>query len=88
MYICYQQLAMKDVGVARDKLTADETVKEREMTQMSGIFYMMYEAEKAGGYTIFNANGIFPLYFVCSVAAGGDTHLQQKLFFPPECICC
>jgi len=79
---------MKDIGVARDELTAEETVKEREMTQMSGIFYMMYEAEKAGGYTIFNENGIFPLYFVYGFAAGGDTHLQQKLDSSPECIFC
>ena len=30
---------------------------QKSMTQMMGIFYMMYETEEKAGYTIFNEEG-------------------------------
>ena len=40
-------------------LEAKDAKVQKSMTQMMGIFYMMYETEEAGGYTIFNENGMY-----------------------------
>jgi len=50
------ELAMKETGVAREELTAEQTVEEKTMTQSAGIFYLLYETEKDGGFTIFNSD--------------------------------
>ena len=55
---------MDETGDAWQELTATETIKERDMTKQSGIFYMMYVAEKAAGYTIFNSDGTFLFYSI------------------------
>lgn len=63
------QLAVKDVADrAKEKQEAVEAAEKEEededdkkvqksMTQMMGIFYMMYETEEKAGYTIFNEEG-------------------------------
>jgi len=59
---CNIQKAMDESGVAREELTAEESVKERSMTQSAGIFMMLYESKEAAGYTIFNSNGFFNFF--------------------------
>jgi len=54
---------MDEAGVVREDLTGEETVDERPMTQGVGIFYMLYESKEAAGYTIFNSNGFFSIFF-------------------------
>ena len=56
---------MKDVADrAKEKEEAveveedeDDKKVQKSMTQMMGIFYMMYETEEKAGYTIFNEKG-------------------------------
>ena len=53
-------LAIKHSREELEKMESDkkaEPTVEKPMTQMTGIFYMLYSAEKSAGYTIFNENG-------------------------------
>ena len=53
-------LAIKHSREELKKLESDKKAEqpvEKQMTQMAGIFYMLYSAEKSAGYTIFNEKG-------------------------------
>ena len=52
---------------------------QKSMTQMMGIFYMMYETEEAGGFTIFNENGMYEL---CRYH-NGKRQAKYPLHLPP-----
>jgi len=72
---------MDETGAAWQELTTTETIEEKEMTKQSGIFYMMYEAKKAAGYTIFNSDGNFLYYSILTEKTRGFSDLMSCVSF-------